>query len=61
MAQDPKDRGLAPVYTRVVALRDAGASDEAIARYVGCAVEAVPTLIELAVRKLAQHAHASRP
>jgi len=43
--------GLAPVYGRVLALRDAGLSDEAIAITLGVTVEAVPALVEVALRK----------
>jgi hypothetical protein len=46
--------GLAPVYGRVLALRDAGLSDEAIAVTLGVTCEAVPALIEIATRKQAK-------
>lgn len=43
--------GLAPVHERVLELRDAGFSDEAIAAISGVALEAVPAAIEVAARK----------
>jgi hypothetical protein len=50
--------GMAPVHERVLALRDAGLSAEAIAVILGVAVAAVPALIEIAARKRAKHATA---
>jgi hypothetical protein len=61
MAKDSADRGLAPIYGRALELRDAGASDETIAVTLGVVVEAVPTLIEVAVRKRAHEANADTP
>ena len=55
VAKDSADRGLAPIYGRAIELRDAGASDEAIAVTLGVTCEAVQTLIEIATRK-----HANR-
>ena len=43
--------GLVPVYGRVLARRDAGLPDEAIAMTLGVRVEAVPALVEVALRK----------
>jgi hypothetical protein len=61
VAKYSTDRRLAPIYGRVMELHDAGVSDEAIAVTVGVAVEAVPALIEVAVRKHAHHADAHTP
>jgi hypothetical protein len=61
MAKDSTDRKLAPIYGRAVELRDAGASDETIARALGVVVEAVPTLIEVALRKQAHQADGDTP
>jgi hypothetical protein len=45
---------LAPLYGRVLTLRNAGLSDEAIAVTLGVTYEAVPALIEVATRKQAK-------
>ena len=61
-AADPSSDGLAPVYRRVLALHDAGLSDEAIAVILGVTREAVPALVEVAARKHARrsdHPHDS--
>lgn len=50
-AAEPSSDGLAPVYRRVLALHDAGLSDEAIAVILGVTCEAVPSLIDVAARK----------
>ena len=43
--------GIAPIYLRALDLRNAGASNEAIAVVVGVGIEALPALLDLAVRK----------